>query len=125
MIAGIGTDIVQISRIQDILNKDQERFLRKLFLDSEYEVAKSKNFNVEHIAGRWACKESISKALGTGIGQKCNFHDIEIYYNENGQPEVALLGNAATTAQQQDIFRIKISISHEKHYAVAFAIAVT
>jgi len=125
MIAGIGTDIVQISRIQDILDRNPERFLRRLFLESEYQIAKSKNFSVEHIAGRWACKESISKALGTGIGEKCSFHDIEIYYNENGRPEVGLLGNAAITARQQDIFRVKLTVSHEKQYAVAFAIAVT
>lgn len=125
MIVGVGTDITEIVRIKKVMQKDQERFLRRIFIDSEYEIAKDKNFSFEHIAGRWACKESVAKALGTGIGEECGFHDIEIYYTEKGAPEVRLMGAAAQTARHRDIFRVKVSISHEKNYAIAFAVAVS
>lgn len=125
MIVGVGTDIVEIARIKSVMDKGAEVFLRRILVDSEYEIAKTKNFSAEHVAGRWACKESVAKALGTGIGADCGFHDIEIYYTESGAPEVRLSGEAEKTARRRDVFRIKVSISHEKNYATAFAVAVS
>ncbi len=125
MIVGVGTDISEVARIRIAMEKDQERFLRRILTDSEYETAKGKNFSPEHIAGRWACKESVAKALGSGIGSGCHWHDVEIYYGETGAPEVNLSGMAEQTARRMDICRVKVSISHEKNYAVAFAVAIS
>ena len=88
MIYGIGTDITEIKRIEraTIRNKN---FINKLFTKNEVEAWEKKNFNIEFIAGRFAAKEAISKALGTGI-RGFNFKDIEIINNKLGKPEVIL-----------------------------------
>lgn len=125
MLVGIGTDIVEIARIETVIDKHGLDFIKRILTDSEYKIAEGKNFAVEHLAGRWACKESVAKALGCGIGENCNWHDIEIFYGKQGGPEVELKGVACETARRKDIVRLKISISHEKHYATAMAVAVS
>ena len=109
MIMGIGTDIVEIARIEEIgANK-----LAKKILTAE-EIAALPKLSAAKIAKRFAAKEAIAKAMGTGIGTKLAFHDIEIFNDAAGKP-------MATIAGRTDL-KIHLSMSDEKNYAVAFAL---
>ncbi len=122
-ILDIGVDIVEIDRIQDAINKN-DRFLYKLFTEKEIDYFKSKNFRVETIAGNFAAKEAISKAIGTGI-RKFKFSDIEILRNDLGKPIVKTYNNLNQICIDFNVLEIKVSISHSEKYAVANAIAIT
>ena len=122
MIAGIGSDITECERIQDVLRKHGDLFLKHLLTSRE--LAESGD-RLSYYAGRWAAKEAISKALGCGIGGHCAFTDIEILNNAAGRPEAVLSGAAKETAEKLQIARIHLSISHERHYAIATAVLET
>lgn len=122
-ILDIGVDIVEIDRIKEALTKN-ERFLNKLFTKNEIEYFNSKNFKVETIAGNFAAKEAISKAIGTGI-RNFNFSDMEILRNDLGKPVVKTYNNLKQICIDFNVLDIKVSISHSNKYAVANAIAIT
>lgn len=122
-ILDIGVDIVEIDRIKEALTKN-ERFLNKLFTKNEIEYFKSKNFKVETIAGNFAAKEAISKAIGTGI-RNFKFSDMEILRNDLGKPVVKTYNNLKQICIDFNVLDIKVSISHSNQYAVANAIAIT
>lgn len=122
-ILDIGVDIVEIDRIKEALTKN-ERFLNKLFTKNEIEYFKSKNFKVETIAGNFAAKEAISKAIGTGI-RNFKFSDMEILRNDLGKPVVKTYNNLKQICIDFNVLDIKVSISHSNKYAVANAIAIT
>lgn len=118
MIKGIGCDIVDISRVEQLLN--QNRFLEKVYTPYEQEYIRGKTAHTA--AGLWAAKEAVSKALGTGF-KGFVMKDIEILHNKNGQPQVMLCNGAKATAEKMKIKQIHISISHEDKQAIAFAVA--
>ncbi|ENK1244357.1 holo-ACP synthase [Clostridium sporogenes] len=121
MIYGIGTDITEIKRIEKATTRNKN-FINKLFTKDEVELWEKKNFNLWFIAGRFAAKEAISKALGTGI-RGFNFKDIEIINNELGKPEVVLKPKAEEIIKKiSKNYKIHLSISHEKEYAIAYAL---
>ncbi|EJP6472101.1 holo-ACP synthase [Clostridium botulinum] len=121
MIYGIGTDITEIKRIEKATTRNKN-FINKLFTKDEVELWEKKNFNLGFIAGRFAAKEAISKALGTGI-RGFNFKDIEIINNELGKPEVVLKPKAEEIIKKiSKNYKIHLSISHEKEYAIAYAL---
>ena len=122
-ILDIGVDIVEIDRIKEALTKN-ERFLNKLLTKNEIEYFKSKNFKVETIAGNFAAKEAISKAIGTGI-RNFKFSDMEILRNDLGKPVVKTYNNLKQICIDFNVLDIKVSISHSNKYAVANAIAIT
>lgn len=119
MILGIGTDIIEIDRIAQI---SPERFSRRILNEDELIYYSHSKRIVEHLAGRFAAKEAISKALGTGIGAELSFRDISIIKDEKGAPRVQL------SKQVMDYFfpnrnaKIHLSISHSRRYAVATAV---
>ncbi|ACO84166.1 holo-ACP synthase [Clostridium botulinum] len=121
MIYGIGTDITEIRRIEKAITRNKN-FINKLFTKNEMDLWEKKNFKVEFIAGRFAAKEAISKALGTGI-RDFNFKDIEIINNELGKPKVILKPKAEDIIRKiSQSYKIHLSISHEKEYAIAYAL---
>lgn len=124
MIVANGVDIVKISRIEKLFVQRKDKFLNKVFTDKEMDYINSRNNNSQTISGIFAAKEAISKVLGTGIG-KVNWKDIEISHNEKGMPIVNLYGGGLEIANHLRIGRINLSISHEKDYAIAFAIGET
>jgi len=108
----IGTDIIQISRVEKSLEKFGEKFKTKFLNKSEIELVKK----TESIAGFWAAKESIAKALGSGIGSELSFHDIIIDKDHKGAPHFVL------TQKAQKIHNIEsssLSISHDGGFAIA------
>jgi len=119
MIIGIGTDIVECDRIWKVCEKHGENFLQLILTPAEKELMLSRKSPTPFLAARWAAKEAFSKALGTGIGEKCTFADIEILPGEKGKPYVRLSGKTAVTAAESGVKKIHISLSHEKNYAVA------
>jgi holo-[acyl-carrier protein] synthase len=123
MIIGIGTDICRLVRIEQLLKgSKREHFLQKTYTAEEIEKLPKGRTDVSYCAGRWAAKEAISKCLGTGFGAKCRWLDITIRKLDSGAPEVHLTGLTAETAKELGIKKFHLSISHEKEYAVAFAI---
>lgn len=127
MIHGIGHDVLELSRMKDILEgRHKERFLARILTAAEAEAASSRTGHrqLEFIAGRFAAKEAISKALGCGIGSTLGFTDMEIVPESSGKP-VAQLSEAAwkrlgLTGTPDYI--IHISITHERQLVSAFAI---
>ena len=121
MIAGIGTDIIEIERINKaILNTPQ--FMLKSFTAKEQDYFRQRKNAVESIAGNFAAKEAISKALGTGF-RGFGLMDIEILRDDLGAPVVFLHGKAKDIKNKKNITNIWVSISHCKAYATAYAIA--
>ena len=124
MIIGTGVDIIKISRIENIIQSKRDSFYKKIFTSNEIKYIQAKNHNPQTISGLFAAKEAISKLLGTGIG-KVNWKDIEINHDEFGKPYIKLYGKGENIAKNLAIDTIHLSISHEKEYAIAFAIGET
>ena len=124
MIIGIGTDICQLSRIEKLLNSSKrEHFLEKTFTREEIDNMPPQKKEVSYFAGRWAAKEAVAKALGSGFGAQCRWLDITIRKMASGAPEIVLSEVTEQSAKDLGIEKFHISISHEKEYAVAFAVA--
>jgi len=124
MIIGTGTDIIALSRIRDSIEKYGAHFLNYAFTEAEQGVGEAKGeMRFAFYGGRWAAKEAIAKALGTGFGAQCGWQDLCVLNDALGKPSVQLSGKAAETAAALGIRRWHLSISHEKDYAIAMAIA--
>ena len=122
MIKGLGIDIVETSRIRQVIERHGEQFLNRVFTPAEQAVGKVRASAQHFYAGRWAAKEAAAKALGCGIGKNCSFTDIEILNDPAGKPLMTFSGNAEKLAVSLGINDIKVSISHEINYAVATVI---
>ena len=121
-ILDIGIDIVEIDRIA-MAGKKNERFLKRIFTENEIALFKSNGYKPHSIAGNFAAKEAISKALGTGI-RGYNFKDIEVLRNEVGKPIVKTYNNLNKICIDYNVLEIKVSISHCREYAVANAMVI-
>lgn len=120
MIFGVGIDIVEIRRVSEVLEK-HSNFLEKNFSKNEIEYFKVRNLRPEFVAGRFAAKEAVSKALGTGFSG-FELKDIEIDRTASGKPTVILKGKAKLIAQKYQNYKIHVSISHGIDNAVAYAV---
>lgn len=121
MTIGVGTDILSIQRIRDILESDRESFAGKVFTAKEREQASDNPDPVSYLATRFAGKEAVFKCFG--IHGNIRLNEIEILDGETGQPQVTLLGRFLDVAAEKGIRDIQISLSYENEYAVAFAVA--
>jgi len=116
----VGADLVAISRIAALIERYGERFTQRVFTDHEREDCAGR---IESLAARWAAKEAVAKALGTGIGRVA-FREIEVISGEGGRPELALHGRALALAAEQGLTSWALSLSHESGLALAFVVAV-
>lgn len=116
----IGIDIVEIERMERALRI--RSFLARVFTEAEREFLRAKNFSLESAAGMFACKEAVAKALGCGIAEGVRIADIEVLHNDKGAPYVNLYHSALAKLGENGAQGVAVSISHEKHYAVASAI---
>ncbi len=121
MINGTGIDIIEIDRIRKAIDNNI-KFMERIFTENELSYIACKNNNMNTIAGLFAAKEAVSKALGSGISG-FKWTDIEIYTEPSGKPSVRLLEKAKKLADTKHISNIQISISHSRDNAVAIAIA--
>ena len=113
----LGIDIIKVQRIREALEKFGQRFSRRVLTEAERRYVRDRP---ETFAGRWAAKEAVSKVLGLGV-RGIGWRDIEIERLPTGQPAVRLHGRAAARAEQLEMGRIAVSITHESDYAVAIA----
>lgn len=123
-IIGIGTDITECARIARMLEKHPEHFTRRVFTEIELDYCARRNNRVEHFTGRWAAKEAVLKALGTGWITGITWRDVEVVNEAGGKPTIRLFGGALAAADRRGIDDVQISISHCPSHAVAFAVAV-
>lgn len=123
MILGTGIDIIEVGRIRGALERHGAHFLDHVFTAGEQQRAPGGEGQYAYYAGRWAAKEAVAKALGTGIGAECAWKDIAIRSDRLGKPCVQLHGAAAKTRKRLEIQRLHVSISHERTHACAFAVA--
>ena len=123
-ILGTGVDIVETARIQDSLDKFGERFLKRCFWPEEIAYCQQMKFPALHFAARFAAKEAISKAFGTGIGAKLGWKDMEIGKRDSGEPFVILHGKGESLARERGVTELFVSLSHCKDYAAAQAVIV-
>ncbi|CAM2870972.1 holo-ACP synthase [Vibrio diazotrophicus] len=122
MIVGLGTDIAEIERIEKAFNRSGEAFAQRILTESELEVFTNLKQKGRYLAKRFAAKEAASKALGTGIAHGVSFQDFEISNDENGKPVLTLSGKAQQIAQASSVRSVHLTISDERHYAVATVI---
>jgi len=123
MIVGVGTDIVDVNRIEKVYLKQKNSFAERLLSEAELVEFEQQRHPERFLAKRWALKEAVSKALGTGIAQGVRFKDMTIAHKESGQPYLVLENSTLAKSQSLSITDWSISVSDEKHHTVAFAVA--
>src|SRR3954466_173377 len=122
-IFGIGTDIIECLRIAQMIERHGELFITRVYTPNEIEYCQSRKQATQHFAGRWAAKEAVLKALGTGWRRGISWRDIEVRNLPGGRPVVALRGGARDVVEQLGITQMLISISHCRSHATAYALA--
>lgn len=124
-IVGIGVDIVETARIRSSLERFGESFLERVFTTAERAYCQTMKDPAPHYAARFAAKEAVSKAFGTGIGARAGWLEIEILRDGNGAPLCQLKGSAKQQAESMGLARVLVSLSHSEQYAVANAVLVS
>lgn len=124
-ILGIGTDIVECVRVRRMIEQHGELFLNRVYTEREIQYCQSRKRATEHFAGRWAAKEAILKAIGTGWSKGICWTDLEVRNRTDGAPEVRVRAGARDAAMARGIGDILISISHCRNYATAYALALS
>jgi holo-[acyl-carrier protein] synthase len=122
MILGVGTDIIEVARIRASYERFGERFVSRILLQNETDYCLSHKDPAPFIAARFAAKEAVSKAFGTGIGRSLGWLDIEVRRKESGEPYVELHGKGADLLKQRQGRRLHLTISHTTQHATATAV---
>ena len=123
MIIGTGIDIIEVDRIKNSIQKYSDRFKKKIFTQKEIDYCDSQAEPAKHFAARFSVKEAVLKCFGTGMSGGILWKDIEVDKLESGQPILNLYGKGEKIFDQLNLKHIHISITHDKSYAVAHAIA--
>ncbi|MHC4206450.1 MAG: holo-ACP synthase [Planctomycetota bacterium] len=119
-----GIDLVDCPRIEQMIQRHGERFIKRVFTAAEQAYAQKNKNEVEKLAGRFAAKEAVLKLVGTGWRGRIAWTDIEIINNAAGQPEVTLGGEVRKIADKLGIKHIGVSITHTANFAIASAVAL-
>jgi holo-[acyl-carrier protein] synthase len=123
MLVGIGIDLVKIDRIDKAL-KNHAGFLEKVFTDKEREYCVRQKYPAQHFAARFASKEAVLKAIGTGWSAGVKWTDMEVLHGDGGGPIVNIAGRVKDLMDLRGVNQVLISYSHDEGYAVAQAILV-
>src|SRR5580704_9402132 len=118
-VIGIGVDLVECDRIQRSLDRFGEKFLRRVFTEGEIEYSTSMKYPARHLAARFAAKEAVSKAFGTGIGKAMGWRDIDVRKRPSGEPFLVFSGPAQELAVKRGVTSALITLSHTEHHAMA------
>ena len=121
MIYGIGTDIIEVARIQKVMERDLG-FRDKIFTPGEIAYCETKKHKYENYAARFSAKEAFLKAIGTGWRFGIRFGDIDIYHDDLGKPHIQTIGVAKELTDRLSISKIHVSLSHLKEMATAIVI---
>ena len=119
---GIGIDVVEVERIGSSIDEFGDKFVKRIFTQTEIGYCSSQKRPAIHYAARFAVKEAIAKAFGTGIGKEISWLDMEISRKPSGEPVVIMSGSGKTFAESLQVTDIKISLTHAEHYAAANAV---
>jgi holo-[acyl-carrier protein] synthase len=122
VILGVGTDIVEVARIRAAQERFAARFLQRLLHPAEIAYCLAFRVPAPHVAARFAAKEAIAKAFGTGIGGELGWHDMEIARHPSGQPHVVLHGRGVDLLHRLGGCGVHLSLSHTADYATAVAV---
>jgi holo-[acyl-carrier protein] synthase len=122
MILGVGIDIIEVARIQASYEKFGERFLNRILHPNEISYCLSHKAPAPFLAARFAAKEAISKAFGTGIGAQLGWQDMEVAKRESGEPYVVLHGGGEKLLRERNGRIVLISLSHTQEHATAVAV---
>lgn len=122
MILGIGIDIIEVARIASSFEQFGERFVNRILLPDEIAYCLTHKHPAPFLAARFAAKEAISKAFGTGIGGTLGWQDMEIRRKESGEPFVVLHGKGEKLFESRGSKQLLVSLSHTEHYAAATAV---
>jgi holo-[acyl-carrier protein] synthase len=118
-VLGIGVDLVECARIEHSIERFGDRFLNRVFTAGEIEYSKSMKYPARHLAARFAAKEAVSKAFGTGIGKAMGWRDIDVRKKPSGEPFLVFTGGAEKLAKQRSVKNALITLSHTDHHAMA------
>lgn len=118
-VLGIGVDLVECARIQRSIDRFGDKFLHRIFTDGEIAYSMSMKFPARHLAARFAAKEALSKAFGTGIGKAMGWRDIDVQKKPSGEPFVVLSGHAKELADSRAVRAVWITLSHTDDHAMA------
>jgi holo-[acyl-carrier protein] synthase len=124
MIISLGLDLCEVPRIRDLLERHGERFKARTFTEAERAYCDKNADPAMHYAARFAAKEAVAKALGTGFSDNVGWQDIEVLRAENGQPSIALHHGAAAKAKELGIAKVLVTLTHTKEMAAASVVAV-
>lgn len=125
MIIGIGVDIAEIARFDTLSDRFGERFARRVLTADELLEYRRRKHSSAYLATRFAAKEAVAKACGTGIGAELGFHSMQIDKDESGKPVLRFLEDANALVERLQIRNARISLSDERHYVVAMALLET
>lgn len=120
----MGTDIIEILRIGQMVERHGEAFLNRVFTDGEVRYCQLRKESYQHYAGRWAAKEAVMKTFGTGWVRGIRWREIEVEVQQSGKPEIRLYGGTKDFVEKMGIGEILITISHCRTFATATAIAL-
>ncbi|WP_348267000.1 holo-ACP synthase [Edaphobacter paludis] len=123
MVVGVGTDLIEIERLQQSLDRFGTRFMQKVFTAGEIAYCQRKKHAAESFAGRFAAKEAAAKALGTGISRGISWQEIEVIREPGERPTLHLSGRAAERAKSMGIKHLHLSLTHSREIAMAVVIA--
>ena len=123
-VIGIGTDITECLRIAQMIEKHGELFVGRVFTPAEIEYCRARRMATQHFAGRWAAKEAVLKAIGTGWRRGISWRDIEVRNTPSGRPMARLQGGTREAAEKLGVRRVLVSISHCRSHATAYAVAL-
>ena len=118
-VLGVGVDLVENARIQHSLDRFGDRFLQRVFTPGEIENSRTMKFPARHLAARFAAKEAVSKAFGTGIGKALGWRDIDVRKKPSGEPFLVFSGSAEKLAKERGVTKSFITLSHTEHHSVA------
>ena len=118
-VIGIGVDLVECARIQRSLDRFGDKFLHRVFTEGEIAYSMSMKFPSRHLAARFAAKEAVSKAFGTGIGKSMGWRDIDVQKKSSGEPFLVFTGAAEQLVKQRGVSTARITLSHTDQQAMA------
>ncbi len=124
-VAGIGIDSVDVKRFREAVEQWGERFVKKIFTEKEIKYAQTKVDRYIHMAGKFAAKEAVKKALPDGAEIGLAWTEIEILNSDDGKPYASLNGHAAVLGERSGLEQVLVSISHTRKVAVSNAIAIS
>jgi len=123
MVIGLGTDLIEIERIERSVARFGERFLERVFTPGEIAYCHAKRGSAESFAARFAAKEAGAKALGTGISRGVSWKEFEVKRKPGQRPELHLSGRAAEIARELGVRRMSLSLTHSREMSMAVVVA--